>query len=800
MKASDSNPISPFVRQTVSCSEVAFVINKEHISEEQTTVENPNYSRVYSENQNKMYECSHKDSGIVNKNSKDLVSPKVYRISLFGRKTENTDSDDTNQDSDGRKQSKLKETDLKKPVQNTISRNVSKEVVFEEISKRLNDDKSKDAQVNNGVRDINSKTVSKEPLFKELCKEYVDSKSENVYLNNEGTVEKHTARKESKQVVRGELAEESICSKSDDTNASYASVQNASQPGISIESVSKDLYKDSVDTKLKIANVIDNGSVQESSPLLNQRKGSKEPVLKESCDDSVCNKSTDTDLNNNNSVQNTKSETVCKKPVFEGSNNESNYRNSIKSRLKSNDNVENTNLRRLSTDNTQNTNPRRGSTDNIENTNPRRVLTDNVENTNPRRGSSDNVEITNPRRVSTASAYEALFKESVISDGLKTYGSDFLSKHPEFSEALVKKDLDLIDNISIKQETNTEIDDLACSEKYGAYRGSETSRKIFSDNGDKDTKCLEELPLGLDENDLSDITPGNDLHSQRTKILRKRKINDGNSLTQKEKETRKSRNKIPKRLSVKNVPGNALFANFCEPTEVYTKPISRKSSETIVSNVSALTDDVDSSTGIKKEPEEHFNISSPKNARGKRICHTKDLYKQSQKKYPSQVSSLSEAVELKRSAKLNKSLSGQTSNKIKIESVGANDSKVPEQISVELSDTTKEKFLSAGLKVSEKGWMKTRKSTRIGAKSDYIKEAIASGSLFICDDCGKWFQFRSHLENHRLVHTGDLPYMCLVCFHRFRMKHEIKRHTLMIHPEVTHFKDLEKSQDFESVS
>lgn len=45
-----------------------------------------------------------------------------------------------------------------------------------------------------------------------------------------------------------------------------------------------------------------------------------------------------------------------------------------------------------------------------------------------------------------------------------------------------------------------------------------------------------------------------------------------------------------------------------------------------------------------------------------------------------------------------------------------------------------------------------------------------------CDQCGKQFRFRSLLETHYRVHTGDRPFSCPVCGRGFTQKNNMYAH------------------------
>ena len=62
---------------------------------------------------------------------------------------------------------------------------------------------------------------------------------------------------------------------------------------------------------------------------------------------------------------------------------------------------------------------------------------------------------------------------------------------------------------------------------------------------------------------------------------------------------------------------------------------------------------------------------------------------------------------------------------------------------------------------------------------DESKKCTLSTKSFACDVCKKSFKFKSYLNVHRRIHSGERPYKCNVCDNSFTMKHHLTEHMLV---------------------
>ncbi|MPC96120.1 Zinc finger protein 641 [Portunus trituberculatus] len=53
-----------------------------------------------------------------------------------------------------------------------------------------------------------------------------------------------------------------------------------------------------------------------------------------------------------------------------------------------------------------------------------------------------------------------------------------------------------------------------------------------------------------------------------------------------------------------------------------------------------------------------------------------------------------------------------------------------------------------------------------------------------CPECGKVFYGRNRRQlvvRHRIIHTGEKPFQCPLCFKRMNVKHHLTRHLRTVH-------------------
>ena len=66
-----------------------------------------------------------------------------------------------------------------------------------------------------------------------------------------------------------------------------------------------------------------------------------------------------------------------------------------------------------------------------------------------------------------------------------------------------------------------------------------------------------------------------------------------------------------------------------------------------------------------------------------------------------------------------------------------------------------------------------------------------------CDKCGKQFAAKSSLEEHKFVHTGEMPHQCEECGKKYRLKKSLAAHVKRHHREVPEYRPLSEEQLYE---
>ena len=83
--------------------------------------------------------------------------------------------------------------------------------------------------------------------------------------------------------------------------------------------------------------------------------------------------------------------------------------------------------------------------------------------------------------------------------------------------------------------------------------------------------------------------------------------------------------------------------------------------------------------------------------------------------------------------------------------------------------------------------LKPCKTQHVGGKQKWFqdlkssKQSDSMGShtgktTFSCTECGKMFNYKTHLKTHAMIHTGEKPYSCTVCGKGFVSTSVLKQH------------------------
>ena len=84
--------------------------------------------------------------------------------------------------------------------------------------------------------------------------------------------------------------------------------------------------------------------------------------------------------------------------------------------------------------------------------------------------------------------------------------------------------------------------------------------------------------------------------------------------------------------------------------------------------------------------------------------------------------------------------------------------------------------------------MQSQQDNQIASKSSNSKNTSKLSGLaqYKCDECKRKLKYKSHLEIHRRIHTGERSFQCQDCGERFKRIYHLNRHKLMHTGEKTH--------------
>ena len=62
-----------------------------------------------------------------------------------------------------------------------------------------------------------------------------------------------------------------------------------------------------------------------------------------------------------------------------------------------------------------------------------------------------------------------------------------------------------------------------------------------------------------------------------------------------------------------------------------------------------------------------------------------------------------------------------------------------------------------------------------------VTTSMGFGTVFFCQECNKYFRYKSLFEQHNRIHTGERPFACTVCEMSFSRKYSLQSHMFTRH-------------------